>query len=272
MSTNVQVFTLLAVACYCFAAFRVATVASHPETGPTSNKSRLLIPGTLAVLLHAVALYYAILDSAGVNLSVTNAASLVAWLVALLLLLATVTKPLENLAVVLLPLAALALTVQWLLPGIRLISADTPLGLQVHISLSVIAYSVFTIAAIQALMLAQSERQLRTKRALIPLNVLPPLQTMEDLLFQLIWLGFFLLTLGLVSGFMFVENLFNQHLTHKTILSCLSWLVFGVLLWGRHRSGWRGRIAVGYTLGGFALLLLAFFGTKIVLELILHRI
>jgi ABC-type uncharacterized transport system permease subunit len=270
---NVQVFTLLAVACYCFAALRVAQMMSNPEIERNSSKQRLLLPGAAAAMLHGIALSYALLGGeAGVNLSITNAASLVAWLVVCLLLVATISKPLENLAVVLLPLAGLSLIAQWLLPGTRLVASDTPIGLQVHIGLSVIAYSVLTIAAVQALMIATGERQLRNKGSLVSLSVLPPLQTMEDLLFQLIWLGFSLLSLGLLSGFMFVEDLPGQHLTHKTILSCLGWLVFAILLWGRHRSGWRGRTAVRYTLSGFGLLALAFFGTEIVLQLILHRV
>ena len=104
------------------------------------------------------------------------------------------------------------------------------------------------------------------------LRILPPLAAMESLLFQLLAGGLFLLSLGLISGFMFVENLMAQHLVHKTVLSLLAWCVFALLLWGRHQRGWRGRIAVNYTLGGFALLALAFFGSEFVLQLILHRV
>ena len=92
-----------------------------------------------------------------------------------------------------------------------------------------------------------------------------------ELLFQLIGAGFALLTLTLVTGALFVDNLFGQHLVHKTVLSIIAWLIFGALLYGRWKHGWRGRRAVNLTLSGMALLVLAFFGTKAVLELVLHR-
>jgi ABC-type uncharacterized transport system permease subunit len=102
--------------------------------------------------------------------------------------------------------------------------------------------------------------------------ILPPMQVMEDLLIQFILFGFFLLSLSLATGFMFLHNIFAQHLVHKTVLSILAWLIFGSLLWGRWSFGWRGRKVIYLTLGGFILLLLAYFGSKLVLELILHKV
>jgi ABC-type uncharacterized transport system permease subunit len=104
------------------------------------------------------------------------------------------------------------------------------------------------------------------------MRILPPLQTLEFSMFQIIAFGFFLLSLGLISGLMFLKDMFAQHLVHKTVLSIIAWLVFAILLWGRHRFGWRGRTAIRYTLSGFGSLMLAYFGSKLVLELILHRV
>ena len=101
--------------------------------------------------------------------------------------------------------------------------------------------------------------------------MLPPLQTMESLMFQMVAIGFTLLTLALVTGFLFLEDIFAQHLVHKTVLSIIAWVVFGILLWGRWRFGWRGRVAIRWTIGGFIFLMLAYFGSKFVLELILNR-
>ncbi|MGR9000150.1 MAG: cytochrome C assembly family protein, partial [Gammaproteobacteria bacterium] len=100
---------------------------------------------------------------------------------------------------------------------------------------------------------------------------LPPLQTMESLLFQMLATGLFFLTISLVSGFVFIEDVFAQHLAHKTVLSILAWLIFSALLIGRSRYGWRGQIAIQWTLIGFVSLLLAYFGSKLVLEIILKR-
>ena len=94
---------------------------------------------------------------------------------------------------------------------------------------------------------------------------------MESLLFEMIAAGFILLTLALISGFAFLQNMFAQHLVHKTVLSTLAWLVFGGLLLGRFRYGWRGRTAIIWTLSGFVILILAYFGSKAVLELMLLR-
>jgi ABC-type uncharacterized transport system permease subunit len=94
---------------------------------------------------------------------------------------------------------------------------------------------------------------------------------MESLLFQMLGAGIVFLTISLVSGFLFIEDLFAQHLVHKTVLSILAWVIFTGLLMGRRRYGWRGQTAIQWTLIGFVLLLLAYFGSKLVLELILHR-
>ena len=94
---------------------------------------------------------------------------------------------------------------------------------------------------------------------------------MEALLFEMIILGFTLLTLGLISGFVFLEDMFAQRLAHKTFLSIAAWLVFGTLLWGRFRSGWRGQRALIWTLVGFVVLMLAYFGSKAVIELVLGQ-
>lgn len=103
------------------------------------------------------------------------------------------------------------------------------------------------------------------------MQTLPALDTLEALLFYLIKIGLAVLTVSLVTGLVYVDDLFGQHLAHKTILSIFAWLVFALLLWGRWKRGWRGRVAVRMTLAGIALLLLSYFGSKLVLEIILDR-
>jgi ABC-type uncharacterized transport system permease subunit len=143
--------------------------------------------------------------------------------------------------------------------------------LQLHAWLALLAYATLAIAALLALMLWAQERALRRREFHAWLRALPPLTELEDLLFRTIAVGFILLTATFLTGVLFVENLFAQHLIHKTVLSVLSWLAFGALLVGRWRYGWRGGKAVRWTLVAMALLLLAFFGSKFVLELILDR-
>ncbi len=101
---------------------------------------------------------------------------------------------------------------------------------------------------------------------------MPPLQTMESLLFEIIWVGILLLSGVIITGFLFTDDFFGQSLSHKTVLSISSWVVFGILLWGRHFAGWRGATAIRWTVVGFIFLILAYFGSKFVLELILGRV
>jgi ABC-type uncharacterized transport system permease subunit len=128
-----------------------------------------------------------------------------------------------------------------------------------------------SLAAMMALMLWVQERSLRQRRLASQTRGLPPLVQIETLLFRLILVSFVLLGLTLLTGVFFVEDLLAQHLAHKTLLSFLSWSVLGVLLFGRHRFGWRGQRAVRLTLLAMGLLLLAFFGSKLVLQFILSR-
>jgi ABC-type uncharacterized transport system permease subunit len=123
-----------------------------------------------------------------------------------------------------------------------------------------------------AILLAVQDSHIRNKHPGGFIRALPPLQTMENLLFQMLTAGFILLSLSLFSGILFLEDLFAQHLAHKTVFSIIAWLVFGTLLWGRWRFGWRGRTAIRWTLSGFFFLMLAYFGSKLVLEIVLQRV
>jgi len=233
------------------------------------NKGHLILLGLVATLLHAVILKQLILTEGGFNLNLTNISTFIGWLISLLLLLAATRRPVENLGIALLPLTATTLLIALLLPtrGNLLVIDTWPL--QAHILISVLAYSLLTIAAVQAVLLAVQDHQLRHRRPGGLIRSLPPLQVMESLLFQMITLGFVFLTIALLSGVLFIEDMFAQHLAHKTILSLTAWIVFATLLWGRFRFGWRGRIAIRWTLGGFTTLMFAYFGSKIVLELLL---
>jgi ABC-type uncharacterized transport system permease subunit len=188
-----------------------------------------------------------------------------------MLLIASFQQPLENLGIPVLPIAAATVGLTILNHGEGQPIASGSWQLDLHILFSVLAYSVLALAAVQALLLAVQEKHLRNRQPGGFIRALPPMQVMEQLLFQMIGSGFALLSAGLLTGIFFLEDIFAQHLVHKTVLSIVSWLVFGILLWGRWRFGWRGRTAIRWTLSGFVVLLLAYFGSKFVLELILQR-
>ena len=149
--------------------------------------------------------------------------------------------------------------------------------IQLHASVALLAYASLSLAALQALLLLLIEKRLKSPASRHAswfarfANWLPPLSRIERQLFQLITVGFVLLTLTLLSGGLFIHDWLAQHLVHKTVLTIAAWLCFGLLLLGHWRFGWRGRQAAIFTLGGMILLLLAFFGSKMVLEIILRR-
>jgi ABC-type uncharacterized transport system permease subunit len=241
------------------------------DSGKRPAKSLGLMLGFTALLLHGYSLYLSLHTIQGVNFSFFNAVSFAAWVISLLYLLAAFSKPIESLGMVLLPIAAITLLLDYFFPGIRLLPPDTHWELRAHVISSILAYSVLAMAAVQAVLLAVQDRHLRKHHPGGFIRALPPLQTMEGLMFEMITIGFVLLTLALISGFVFLDDMFAQHLVHKTLLSILAWLAFAVLLWGRYRFGWRGRTAIRWTLTGFIVLALAYFGSKAVVELILKR-
>jgi ABC-type uncharacterized transport system permease subunit len=176
-------------------------------------------------------------------------------------------------------IACLTLLVVSLLPTPPVVRAIRGWQIQLHLGIALLAYAVLSIACVQAMLVWLSERALRDTAGASQLTrswrrwsvLMPPLSRLERQLFQLIGLGFALLTLTLLSGALFVTNWFDQHLVHKTVLTLVSWLVFALLLLAHKVYGLRGRQAAGVTLVGMVLLLLAFFGSKVVLELILKR-
>ncbi len=229
----------------------------------------VLLPGFAALILHGMVLYSHLIGIGGFQFGFFDAASSVMLVIGLLTLLISLTRKTEVLAVVLLPLSALSLLLQILTPSSYMLPYDSPQGLKIHVLVSIIAYSLLGLAAFMSIVLSLQNRMLHNHRPGGWLKKLPPLQTMEKLLFDSIAAGFIGLTLALLSGFYFLEDVFAQHLAHKTILSIVAWLVFAVLLTGRLTLGWRGRTAIRWTLIGFISLMLAYFGSKFVFEFII---
>ncbi|GGJ90989.1 cytochrome C assembly family protein [Pseudomonas matsuisoli] len=234
------------------------------------NKPILALIVLIAILFHGGALFLELRETAGLDLEFFNAASLIAYAIIIITLLASLRMPVEILLLPPLLIGALTVLLAQLLPSGTVHPVQQEPGLMAHVLLSILAYGVLTIAAFQALFLLVQDHQLKHKHPSGLIRSFPPLQTMESLLFSFLWAGWGLLTLSLASGAIFLENMFAQHLVHKTFLSCFAWIVFGGLLLGRMRMGWRGHKAVRWTLVGFCLLMLAYFGSKLVREFILH--
>ncbi|UJJ58984.1 cytochrome C assembly family protein [Rhodanobacter denitrificans] len=262
---TLHVLALLAIVLYLAAAAGLARPLLGG--GQPLNRLALALAGS-AMLIHAGILLG--MHRGALDLHFFAALSLVAFVVSALTLLVNASRPVAALGVIVFPLTAALLALDGFLAPPTL---PQPMDWQIklHVTVALLAFGVLSIAAALAILLALQERALRHRQFGRWLRALPPLTLTETLLFRLISAGFVLLTLTLLTGVLFVDNLFGQHLAHKTVLSIGAWLVFGVLLYGRWRHGWRGARAVNLTLIGMAVLVLAFFGSKAVLELILHR-
>ena len=264
--------SILAAALYLIAAVYQGAYVFGQITRPPRHALMLSI-GFAAVTVHGIAVYIGVYQQHALDLGFYRVLALIAWFCALIALLMTFRRPSDNLLALSAPLIIMALLVALLTPP----SASnefyhfTSAGMALHILSSILAYAVLSIATLQALVLAVQERLLKHHRFSGLLRTLPPLQTMEAMLFELIFVGVIMLTVSIASGAIFIDNIFAQHLAHKTVLSILAWVLFTTLLWGRYQLGWRSSTAVRWTISGFTLLMLGFLGSKFVLEIILQR-
>lgn len=263
--------TLLLSAAGCYLAAVVVLYRSLTRVPPSPAMVAVALT-TLGVILHASAQAGHWFTGGPPEISFLNALSL-CGLVVVTLLLASV--PLRDnvfdAGLIALPLAAIVLLGEWWLdaPG-SLLDAGTATT-HWHVVSSVLAFGVLSIAGVYAVFVALIDHFLRKHHVNPLVRALPALDTLERLLFRLISVGLVLLTVSLTTGLLFVNDLFGQHLVHKTVLSMVAWLVFAVLLWGRRFRGWRGRRAVRLTILGIVLLALGYFGAKAVLEVLLDR-
>jgi ABC-type uncharacterized transport system permease subunit len=249
---------------------RWAAAAPTPRAGArTLEHLAVLAPLTL----HAVLLYGSVFASNGMHLGVGNAVSTIVWLTVAIYWLGNLFYNAEGLQAMVMPIAAVCALLPALFPAARALPNTELAAFKIHLVISMLAYSLFTIASLHVLLMALLEQRLHGGELPVALQKLPPLLTMETLLFRIITAGFVLLTLTLATGLVYSEELFGKALrfNHKTVFGILSWLIFAALLGGRQLYGWRGRIAVRWTLTGFLMLVLAYVGSKFVLEVILGR-
>lgn len=248
-----------------------ARQAQSMSTGLVARERVLLLA---ALALHGISLRNDIFGDGTMRFSFAIALSFMIWLAIALYWIESFYARIEGLLAIGLPAAAFAA----LLPGIMtqhhaVVDADSA-AFRLHFLVAMLAYSLFALAALHALLMSAMKKDLHRGRLSPLLAGLPPLLTMESLMFRVIHIAFVLLTLTLISGVVFSEDLFGKPLTfsHKTVFAILSWIIFAILLLGRHLRGWRGRTALLWTQTGFITLLLAYVGSYFVLDVILHRV
>ena len=241
-----------------------ARAATNRSVAPMRREFLLGVSGA-AIILHGLVSWHLMIAPDGLDFSLWQISSAIFFLVNLIVLLSSLRKPSHNLFLFLFPVTIPLLAVALVTDG----SGNIHKELGVHILCSILAYSLLTIAAFQAMLLAWQNWQLRHKHLKGWVRVLPPLETMEALLFEVLWAGVILLTLALLSGFWLLEDMFAQKQGHKTVFSMVAWVIYAILLWGRHQLGWRGNTAIRWTLVGFIATALAYWGSKFVYEVLL---
>ena len=229
----------------------------------------------LPLALHTWLVYDMLLAPGELRFGFGQALSMMLWLAVIIYWVESRFLEVEGMQAPILALAAVCVPLPALFPGLASPSSAIAHSteLRLHLALAMIAYGLFTIAALHALLMTLMERRLHGGALVGPLAALPPLLTMERLLFRVLIAGFAFLTLTLVTGMVFSETLFGRAMRfdHKTVFAFASWIIFAALLAGRHLYGWRGRTALRWTLAGFAALLLAYVGSRFVIEVILRR-
>jgi ABC-type uncharacterized transport system permease subunit len=233
------------------------------------QKKTLISIAASAIIFHLIGIYQMLVLPEGINLGIFNMASAFMLAINLLTLGSSIQKPLHNLFVFLFPLSILSILLSIFSSTTEPHIIGVGKGIAGHIIFSVLSYCILAMATFQALLWSWQNHQIKQHKATGTVRLLPPLQTMEQLLFEMLWFGVILLALGIAMGFVYLDDIFSQQLVHKTVLSLFALLVFSALLVGRKTLGWRGKTAVKWVLSGFSLLMLAYFGSKFVLEVLL---
>lgn len=246
--------------------------SSAADTELPEQSPHILVALSVAgAVLHGLANYLVIWSEGSLHLGIQSSASLVSWIMLVFVLLTNLRLPVQNLLIIILPLSILGVISLLTAPAVSTLpTASLSDPLIWHILISIVAYSILFMAACQSLLLAVLEHRLKTRKSLRLLRLLPPLQTMESLLFGLLWTGIIALTIAIGTGFIFLNDMFEQRVVHHTVLSLASWVLYAVLLAGHKLLGWRGTTAVRWTLIAFGLLVLGYFGSKFVIEVLLE--
>jgi ABC-type uncharacterized transport system permease subunit len=238
------------------------------EQNPSRFNSGIAWLGLIAVLGHmAVAVLSA--RAGELNLGFYRIASLIFLAMGIVSLLLLIRRPLHTLTIIVFPLAALSVLISTFAPATGRPLSGLEVGLLWHVSASLTAFAVLALATLQGFSVLAQAKLLRAHQTRGIIRWLPPLDLTEQMFFELVGAGFTLLTLAIVAGAVFIDNLFAQHLVHKTVLTGIGWVIYGVLLVGHWRSGWRMATAVKLAVTAFVIVTLGFFGSKLMLELVL---
>jgi ABC-type uncharacterized transport system permease subunit len=261
---------LIAIAASVFYFIAIATIIPGLVNQKGIKAKAVFISAVIALLFHFWLLIALIINSNGQNLSILNVASMISFIVSLVMSIAMLKTRIWFLLPVVYSFAAINVSAANFLPGTFITHLEHNISLLIHITLALFSYSTLTIGALYALQLAWLDQKLKKKKSLAINPNLPPLLMIERQLFKIILIGDILLTGTLITGVLFIQEMFAQGKAHKGILSFIAWVIYSTLLWGHYQKGWRGRKVTWFAIAGATLLTLAYFGSRFVREIILN--
>jgi len=271
--TNLNILAIAAAVLYATATAILLMSLSRSETSesaatPASQGRNALVFTSIAALIHAMVAIQQTGLPQSLHLPLLISMNVATLFIVCILLIISLRQQAHYLGLAVYPISAVIILLS---NNAKAGSSQLGLNIELHVLMSLTAYAFLALAAAQAVLVWVQRKKLNNHKPGGILTRLPALDETERLLFTLLMAGFATLTLSLASGFFYLEDMFAQHLVHKTALSVMAWLIFGFLLFARWRWGWRGKRAVFWTLIGFAVLILAYFGSKFVLEIVLNR-
>ncbi|MGJ8678871.1 cytochrome C assembly family protein [Paraglaciecola sp.] len=261
---------LLDYICFAFYLFTSGIIVAgmFQEQGP--NKTLSIATAVVAIVLHTFILKSTILIEPGQNMSILNVASIVGWIISITMLSASFKLPNTILLPVVYGFTGILVLLSNAMPGAHVVQMNIQPSLIIHVSLALFAYACLGIAFLYALQLFYINLRLKEKNASILHSSLPPLMAVEHILFKLLLVGTVLLTLSLISGFIFLDNMFTKEQAHKTVLSLIAWVIYTTIVFGHAKFGWRGKPVITSTIIGSVILTLAYFGSRFVREVLLN--
>ena len=253
------------------AALYLSASGRHLMTLETSRQTpvrQVTVLALSAVMVHAIIAILSFGDGS-LNLGFYKVSSLILLTMATLSVSTLLFRPIHMLVIVTFPLAAIAVLLNAFAPATGAPLTGLTDGLVLHITLALVAFGVLALATLQAGLVSAQMTRLRQHQTRGLLRMLPPLDLMERMFFELLTAGTFLLTAAIVAGAVFIDDLFAQHIVHKTVLTLVAWVLFSITLVVHWRTGWRIATAVTLMFAGFTCMCLGFFGSKLVLELMI---
>ncbi|MDR0217479.1 MAG: inner membrane protein YpjD [Enterobacteriaceae bacterium] len=261
------VFSIIALLAYLISLMLIVPGLLRQQN---SYQKLALLFAIIALLSHAIALKYQVFHvSSGQNLTLLNLGSIVSLIVCIIMTVVACRGRAWFLLPIVYSFSMINLILASMMPGEFITHLENSIGLFIHIGLALLGYATLLIAALYALQVGWLDYRLKKKKLTFSAGM-PPLMVIERKMFHIIQVGFILLTLTLLTGLIYMDDIFNKENIHKSILSSIAWVIYVILLWGHYREGWRGKRVIWFNLFGAFILTFAFFGNRLLQQFMIY--